>query len=657
MYLPLLWLIPLLPLLACVINALAGKRMGKSFTNVWAVGSVWASCIFALYFVVAYVPYAPRAYETLAPFYWFASGQLHLQFGLLLDPLSMVMILIVTFVSALIHTYSIGYMADDPGYNRYFCYLNLFVFSMLMLVLGNSFLTLFVGWEGVGLCSYLLIGFWYDRQSATDAGKKAFIVNRVGDWAFVVGMALTFYVFTPRVSFGDGLRFGPVFQTVISVAHSPGGLTGSLRLVPAIAVLLFVGAMGKSAQLPLLYVWLPDAMEGPTPVSALIHAATMVTAGVYMVARCHVFYLASPGAMTLVAWIGLATAFVAATTATVQTDIKRALAYSTISQIGYMFIGAGVGAFTYSIFHLMTHAFFKALLFLGAGAVIHGMHNEQDMRKMGGLHKKMRPVAIQMGIAVLAISGFPFLSGFVSKDLILGAAAGTNFWLWFMGTVTAFITAFYMCRLWLMTFWGEEHWQDTLRHAAQGDHGAAEPEGEPELHPTPAVMLYPMWVLAFLSLVGGAAYWALNSFLNPIFGDYGSAPERQAFAPEWTMMLIAGIVFFIGAWVAWIHYGKSNVEPKAWMKKNPGVYDFLLRAWYIDYYAHTAFAIGGEMAARAAYEDIEVMGIDQGASNGLARGALSIGRQFRWAQTGVTADYALAMAFGVVCMVVYFLLR
>ncbi|MCA1597200.1 MAG: NADH-quinone oxidoreductase subunit L, partial [Chloroflexi bacterium] len=315
----LLWLVPLLPLAAAAINGLMGQRRGRSFTNLFAQGSVWLSFVIVLYFVVTYAfgGRSPQPMETQAPFYWFDAGAFRLRFGLLLDPLSLVMIAIVTGVGGLIHTYSAGYMADDPGYNRYFCYLNLFTFSMLILVLGNSFLALFVGWELVGLCSYLLIGFWYDRQSATDAGKKAFIVNRVGDWAFVIGIILTFVAFMPKVGTSDGLRFIPVFNYFAATWHSNQGVPSDLWPVPTIAALLFIGATGKSAQLPLLYIWLPDAMEGPTPVSALIHAATMVTAGVYMVARCHLFFVASPDVLHMIAWIGVATAFYAATVAMV----------------------------------------------------------------------------------------------------------------------------------------------------------------------------------------------------------------------------------------------------------------------------------------------------------------------------------------------------
>nr|MDQ2732900.1 NADH-quinone oxidoreductase subunit L [Armatimonadota bacterium] len=427
-----LWAVLLLPLIGAAVNGMVGQKRGRTFTNLFGVGSIWLAFLLALLLAVSHHSGAtPNHYpDTQAPFYWFDAGILKLKLGLLLDPLSIVMMLIVTGVGALIHTYSMGYMADDPGYNRYFAYLNLFTFSMLVLVLADSFLLMFVGWELVGLCSYLLIGFWYDRQSATDAGKKAFIVNRVGDWAFIIGVILTFVVFVPRAQGNQGLMFQPVFQDLATHVRDSAHLTGNLGLIPVIALLLFIGATGKSAQLPVLHVWLPDAMEGPTPVSALIHAATMVTAGVYMVARCHDFFLLSPDVMRMVAWIGAITAFVAATTAIVQTDIKKVLAYSTISQIGFMFIGAGVGAFTYSIFHLMTHAFFKALLFLGAGAVIHALHNEQDMRKMGGLRRHLPQISILMGVGVLAIAGVPPFAGFWSKDLILGQAAAFSPWLW-----------------------------------------------------------------------------------------------------------------------------------------------------------------------------------------------------------------------------------
>ena len=679
MDLQLLWLVPLLPLGACVINGLIGQRAGKVFTSVLAVGSVWISFIIAVVFVLqhSFVGLRSGIYpDVVAPFYWFQSGVFQLKMGLLVDPLSTTMILIVSGVGALIHTYSIGYMAEDSGYNRYFCYLNLFTFSMLLLVMADSFLLLFVGWELVGLCSYLLIGFWYDRQSATDAGKKAMIVNRVGDWAFIIGVILTFIVFMPRVGGAQGLGFQQVFGYLAVNARDAGSLTGSLAILPVIAFLLFIGATGKSAQLPILHIWLPDAMEGPTPVSALIHAATMVTAGVYMVARCHDFFLLSPIAMEAVAWVGVITALVAATAAIVQTDIKRVLAYSTISQIGFMFVGAGVGAFTYSIFHLMTHAFFKALLFLGAGAVIHALHDEQDMRKMGGLARQIPAVAVMMGIGVLAISGIVPFAGFWSKDYILGRAAAANPAIWLLGTIASFITAFYMTRLWLMTFHGEEHWRHDEAHAPhraggllpESDDlggGSTEKSGHGTgrehsgVHAVSGWMIWPMWVLAVLSAVGGAVLIGnlLPDYLSPVFADLAPAGEPHAFLPEMALMVIATVVAIAGIGAGWFMYGRRNTEPKQWMVKHPSLHCFLLNAWGIDAFAHWLFGRVGEKMARSAYAEVEVNAIDRGIVGGLARLVHWTSRQLRPVQSGVVADYALAMAFGVACVVLYFLLR
>jgi NADH-quinone oxidoreductase subunit L len=677
----LLWLVPLLPLFGSALNGLMGKKNGREFTTVFGVGTVWAAFFIAIYLTYGFLTGSHVPQYLQSSYDWFDAGVFRLQIGLMLDRLSLIMMLMVTGVGALIHTYSIGYMWDDPGYNRYFAYLNLFAFSMLVLVLADGFLLLFVGWELVGLCSYLLIGFWYDRRTAADAGRKAFIVNRVGDWAFLIGIILTFVVFTPHSiihdaaghAFSDGLRFHTVFSYLRDAVAVASGLPAELRLVPVIALLLFIGAMGKSAQLPLLHIWLPDAMEGPTPVSALIHAATMVTAGVYMVVRCHDLYAVSPAILHLVAWIGALTAFAAASIAIVQTDIKRVLAYSTISQLGYMFIGAGTGAFGYSIFHLLTHAFFKALLFLCAGAVIHAMANEQDMRKMGGLwrHPSTRPLGILMAIGVLAIAGFPGFSGFFSKDLILGRAAEQSIALWAVATAAAFMTAFYMTRLWFMTFGGQEHWKGQPAESAGRDHPADAPDTTPEPgaggdghaghglngepHRTPATMLIPMWILAVLSVVaGGALYRFVPGFLAPMFVDLPVPVGRAGLSEGW-FMAISALVFVAGTALAFYAYGRDNTEPKPWMVRDQGTYRFLANAWYIDRLAHAFFADGGLEAANATYRDIEVRGIDQGGVGGVAHLARWMGRELRLVQSGIVGHYALAMAFGAACVVLYFM--
>ena len=459
-FLKLIWIIPLFPAAGAVIIGLLGKKLPKRVIDIVACGLVGIALLFSIGAVnqLLQLPAHERHFE-VDVFTWIPAGMGELSSGSLapflipwgfqLDPLSAVMILVVTGIGFLIHIYSTGYMAHEAGYYRFFSYLNLFMFSMLMLVLANNFLLMFVGWEGVGLCSYLLIGFYFYKKSASDAGKKAFIVNRVGDYGFMLGLFLIFTTF-------GSLDFSSVFEKVRSQAANGSLVTGD-AIVTAICVLLFIGATGKSAQVP-LYVWLPDAMEGPTPVSALIHAATMVTAGVYMVARCNALFLLSPTAMLIVAVVGALTAIMAASIGLVQNDIKRILAYSTVSQLGYMFLGCGVGAFGAGIFHLMTHAFFKALLFLGSGSVIHALGGEQDIRKMGGLKDKIGTTWGTMLVGTVAIAGFPPLAGFFSKDEILWQAYASergHWLLWLVGAVAAGMTAFYMFRMLFLTFYGK----------------------------------------------------------------------------------------------------------------------------------------------------------------------------------------------------------
>src|SRR6058998_1230911 len=492
-FLNLIWLIPLFPAAGFVINGLVGKRMSKTMVGVIACGLVFISFIFsagAVYQLLqldsAHRSHTVRLYE------WINAGPAHtsegplanfrVDWGFLLDPLSAVMVLVVTGIGFLIHVYSTGYMHEEDGFYRFFAYLNLFMFSMLTLVLGNNYLMMFVGWEGVGLCSYLLIGYYFLKKSAGDAAKKAFVVNRVGDWGFSIGIMLIF------TSFGT-LEFTRVGEAVREGINA-GRYHVSDPLFIGIALALFIGATGKSAQIP-LYTWLPDAMEGPTPVSALIHAATMVTAGVYMVARSNFIYQMAPQAMTVVAVVGAITAFFAASIGLVQNDIKRVLAYSTVSQLGYMFLALGVGAFAAGIFHLMTHAFFKALLFLGSGSVIHAMHHEQDMRKMGALRKKIPWTFGTMLVGTLAIAGTPLLAGFFSKDEILWKAFSSSqghILLWFIGACVAGMTAFYMFRLLFMTFFGE----------SRVDHHTAQ-----HIHESPRSMTLPLVVLAIGAIVSG----------------------------------------------------------------------------------------------------------------------------------------------------------
>jgi NADH-quinone oxidoreductase subunit L len=485
-----LWLIPLLPLLGATINGVIGKRLPKSAVATIGAGTVALSFALSLgaFLQMLRLPEADlpviRNY-----FVWIQAGNFHANFGFLLDHLSGLMTLIVTGVGFLIHVYSSGYMHDDSGFYRFFAYLNLFMFAMLTLVMANNYLLMFVGWEGVGLCSYLLIGFWFGKKSATDAGKKAFIVNRVGDFGFILATMMIFWTF-------KSVDYGQVFAAAKDLPVEPLGLLGTLT---AICLLMFVGATGKSAQIP-LYVWLPDAMEGPTPVSALIHAATMVTAGVYMIARSAALFDRAPGALLVVASIGAATAIFAASIALVQTDIKKVLAYSTVSQLGYMFLACGAGAYAAGVFHLMTHAFFKALLFLGAGSVIHGMGGIQDINKMGGLRSKMPWTFRTFVIGTVAIAGIPGLAGFFSKDLILASVwSSPNYGklLWAVGLITAAMTSFYMFRLLILTFFGQPRYTHADVH---------------HVHESPSSMLIPLGVLALGSIVGG--YLNVPEFLG-----------------------------------------------------------------------------------------------------------------------------------------------
>src|SRR5271165_2568947 len=505
---PYLWLIPVRPLAGATINGFLGRRLSKSAVTTVALAFSGLAFALALYIAVTFSSSAAPYGFTVA--HWIrigaigAPGSFSADFALYLDQLSLVMLLIVTGVGFLIHIYSVGYMWDDHSYYRFFSYLNLFMFFMLTLILANNYLLMFIGWEGVGLASYLLIGFWFTKDSAASAGKKAFIVNRIGDFGFLIGLFLLIQHF-------GSLNFTQVFDQVRSLPAETAGA----GLLTAIGLLLMVGAAGKSAQIP-LYVWLPDAMEGPTPVSALIHAATMVTAGVYMVSRSHVIFERAPSALMVVAVIGTLTALFAATIGIAQTDIKKVLAYSTVSQLGYMFMACGVGAFSAGIFHLMTHAFFKGLLFLAAGSVIHGIGGDQDMRKMGGLRVYMPWTFLTMTIATFAIAGFPPFAGFFSKDEILWKAYSSDHgsWVyWLIGVITALITSFYMFRLWFMTFFGDyrggpaahdvKH-QSADAHAlhdkAKHTHDA---HGHGEPHESPWVMLGPLFILALLSLIGG----------------------------------------------------------------------------------------------------------------------------------------------------------
>ena len=558
------------PMAGAALMFFVGRRLSNSAVSAICVGSVAVSFVFAVgaFFQLLGLPEAQRVAEKIL-FEWVPAVPIHTtsgalgnftaDWGFLLDPLSGVMILVVTGVGLLIHIYSVGYMAHEGGYYRYFGYMNLFMFSMLMLVLANNLLLLFVGWEGVGTCSYLLIGFWFKKKSASDAGKKAFIVNRVGDAGFLLGILLT------------SALLGTIRFTEIGPALANAHVGIGAPLITAIALLFFWGATGKSAQLP-LYVWLPDAMEGPTPVSALIHAATMVTAGVYMVTRANAIFQLSPLAMTVVAVIGALTAIFAASIGVLQNDIKKVLAYSTISQLGYMFLGCGVGAFTAGIFHLMTHAFFKGLLFLAAGSVIHAMSGEQDMTKMGALARKIPTTYRTMLVATLAIAGIPPLAGFFSKDEILEKAFERSPALWIVGWITAGMTAFYMFRLLFMTFHGE----------SRVDH-----EVEHHIHESPSSMTVPLMILAVLSIIGG---WIgiggrFEKFLEPVTARVGGtemAAEASSAAPALMLMAASVLLALGGIWLAWVLYIKRT-ELAATIRRNAGaLYDLVAHKYYVD---------------------------------------------------------------------------
>ena len=488
-----IWLIPILPLAGFVINGLGRNTLSKNVIG--AIGSLLVLVAFGISLAAFFQIKSTAAPINVTLFNWISVGDINIPFSFLIDQLSSIMLLIITGVGFLIHLYSIGYMHDDTGFGKFFAYLNLFVFFMLLLVMGSNYIIMFIGWEGVGLCSYLLIGFWYTNASYADAAKKAFIMNRIGDLGFLLGVFLLTAVFT-------SVELSVIFPKAATMVRGDVFFT-------VVTLLLFVGAIGKSAQLP-LFTWLPDAMAGPTPVSALIHAATMVTAGIYMIARSNVLFSMAPDTMEVIAIVGLTTACFAALIALTQTDIKKVLAYSTVSQLGYMFLGLGVGAYTGSFFHVLTHAFFKALLFLGAGSVIHAMSGEQDMRKMGGLSGKIKITFVTMLIGTIAIAGIPPFSGFFSKDEILAAAFAHSTTFYVVGVITAMLTSFYMFRMMYLTFWVK----------FRGTH-----EQEHHLHESPPSMTIPLIVLAILSAIGGfinvpTVLWGhheLANFLAPVF--------------------------------------------------------------------------------------------------------------------------------------------
>jgi NADH-quinone oxidoreductase subunit L len=635
-----LWIIPLLPLLGAAVNGLFGAKWPNKIVNGVAITSTGLSFGVALELLREFSELSARQLPWVKPYFsWIMAGNFRAGFDLQVDQLTVVMLLVVTGVGWLIHIYAVGYMAHESGYYRFFAYLNLFMFFMLLLVLAANYVLLFVGWEGVGLASYLLIGFYFLKGSASDAGKKAFIVNRIGDFGFMLGMFLLFRTF-------HTLDFKPLFDQAAPIEGEAFGQFGVLTVA---CLLLFTGACGKSAQLP-LYIWLPDAMEGPTPVSALIHAATMVTAGVYIVARSHILFTHAPTAMFVVAIVGCATAFFAATIGLVQTDIKKVLAYSTVSQLGYMFLACGVGAFSAGIFHLMTHAFFKALLFLAAGSVIHALGGEQDMRHMGGLSKKIRRTYLTMLTAALAISGAPLFAGFFSKDAILFNTFESNNGgqvLYAFGLLTALLTSFYMFRLIFLTFHGKPRYDEHQVH----------------VHESPTTMLVPLMILAGLSIFGG--WFALPSFfggpdyfanfLAPVFSVGAGAPAEIAgeavHTLELTLAYVAVFTAMIGFFAAFWLYLKQPSKPEALAKSMKRAYTTLLNKYYVDEF-YNAVVVRPLLwiSTNILWKTADVAGID-GAVNGIASGATAIGDASRRTQSGNTRSYAVWVVIGALVVI------
>jgi NADH-quinone oxidoreductase subunit L len=667
------WLIPLFPLAGAALMLLIGKRLPNVAVNVLCVGSVFLSMCYAFGAIWQLLarPVTDRVI-TYNLFDWVPAGAMHtnsgmfmrfnVPWGVLMDPLTAVMLFVVTGVGFLIHVYSTGYMSHEGGYYRFFGYLNLFMFSMLTLITANNLLLLFVGWEGVGLCSYLLIGFYFLRKSASDAGKKAFIVNRIGDSGFILGLFLMLGT------------LGTIQFTEIGPAIAAGHFAVGDATLTAIALLLFFGATGKSAQIP-LYVWLPDAMEGPTPVSALIHAATMVTAGVYMIARTNAVFSMAPTALAVVAVVGCVTSIFAATMGLVQNDIKRVLAYSTVSQLGYMFLACGVGAFTAGVFHLMTHAFFKALLFLGSGSVIHALSGEQDLRKMGALWDRIPKTSRTFLTASIAIAGIPPLAGFFSKDAILGHAFEYNWILWLIGFITAGMTAFYMFRLVNMTFFGK----------SRVDH-----EAEHHLHESPSSMTVPLMILAFLSVIGGWIGWPaslggsdhFSKFLEPVMAKppEGAAEAVSGALTEYGLMALSVAIACFGIWLAYRWYIQQPEVPEKIEARFPFLYKLLYNKYYVDQIYDALFVnrmkdlaltlgafdltfingLGVDGSGWLTRVTSSISGVwDSWIVDGLVNLAARIVWVFSWPvrmlQTGRVARYALFMLLGVLLFLGYYL--
>lgn len=621
----LVWLVPLLPLIGFVIIGFFGKKLSKGLVGTIASGAVLGAFAVSLGIFFELGGQTEKS-VTIDLFSWITAGKLSIPFSFLVDPLSSLFLLIITGIGFLIHLYSTGYMHDDEGFSRFFAYLNLFVFFMLLLVLGSNYLIMFVGWEGVGLCSYLLIGFWFKNTAYNNAAKKAFIMNRIGDLGFLLGILLIF------VTFGS-ISYADVFE---QAKHFIGDNT----VITAIALLLFIGAMGKSAQLP-LYTWLPDAMAGPTPVSALIHAATMVTAGIYMVSRSNILYTLSPFAMEVVAVVGVCTALFAATIGLAQNDIKKVLAYSTVSQLGYMFLALGVGAYTGAVFHVMTHAFFKALLFLGAGSVIHAMSGEQDIRKMGGLKKYIPITHLTFLLGTLAIVGFPGFSGFFSKDEILAHAWEHNKLLWFLGVLGAAMTTFYMFRLYFLTFKG----------SFRGTH-----EQEHHLHESPKSMTIPLIVLAVLSVIGGfigipevlGGHHFLEDYLHPVFADSSyRLVHHLSHETEYILMAIAVSVMALSIYYAYKTYVQNKTLPANEGEELKPLHKLVYKKYLVDELYEAVFMKPINFIGEALHKVVDNQIVD-GIVNGMGTIVSGVSGVIRKAQTGNIGFYVFVMVIGIV---------
>ncbi|HEY5974775.1 MAG TPA: NADH-quinone oxidoreductase subunit L [Geobacteraceae bacterium] len=663
------WLIPFFPLVGVIINGLFGKKI-KNEAVIGGLGTLMVACSFlvscGILFQLMGLPAEQRVFEKVL-FTWIQAGPFKADIGFLVDPLSAIMILVVTGVGSLIHLYSIGYMHGEEGFYRYFTYLNLFTFSMLLLVLGGNMLLMFVGWEGVGLCSYLLIGYYFHKKSAGDAGKKAFVMNRVGDFGFLIGLFTIFWWL------GSNHNIWTVNFVELSKASELLPYGGVVTIA---TLCFFLGATGKSAQIP-LYTWLPDAMEGPTPVSALIHAATMVTAGVYMIGRMNFVFIKAPETMLVIAIVGAATAIFAATIGTAQNDIKRVLAYSTVSQLGFMFLAMGVGAFTAGVFHLMTHAFFKACLFLGSGSVIHAMHHAlhhghlhddpQDMRNMGGLRKAMPITFITFLVSTIAIAGIPGFSGFFSKDEILWQAFSNpfhgdlNILLWGTGAVAACFTAFYMFRLVFMTFFGE-----CRINAKVKDH----------LHESPLVITIPLMVLGALAVVGG--YIGLpkligdllggvpnyfEHWLEPVFEKsteyakhYAHAGAHHSHSLEWGLMGLSVVIAVTGISIAYALYIASPDIPKRFTAAFPGLHRAVYNKWYIDELYDFMFVNPCKNLGNLLWKGFDVVVVD-GIVNGVGKLVMGISAGLKGLQSGYVHNYAFGMALGVVAIIAFYVFR